>query len=347
MFDAQKTEQEIKQNLADFLLDWKKINDKDIREALRNLWTSATPKEGSLLSDLLIENNFPYVMSNPPATLETIDSQFFTELNKHLQFKEQVIQAKRLPLLPGRKSPFGGNENLQQAFLSVLQSNTFSSTTPLFDHQEKAIRTAMANRDFILSSGTGSGKTESFLLPSLARLFNETDEERRQSGIRVLIIYPMNALINSQIHRLQSLIGVQDPNREPIRFALYNSKLEEGLRQFDAYTHMKSEFSTWPDCQTISREELRKDPPHILVTNYSMLEYALIRPKDYCLFLPERQKLHTIILDEAHTYIGAMAAEISMLIRRVLLAFNKQSSEVQFFATSATIGDPQKDEGYL
>ena len=347
MFDPQKTEQEMKQNLADFILDWKKIKDRDIREALRNLWTSATPKEGSLLSDLLIENNFPYVMSNPPATLETIDSHFFSELNKHLQFKDQVIQAKRLPSLAGGKSPFGGNENLQQAFLSVLQSNTFSSTTPLFAHQEKAIRTAMADKDFILSSGTGSGKTESFLLPSLARLFNETDEERRQSGIRVLIIYPMNALINSQIHRLQSLIGVQDPSREPIRFALYNSKLEEGLTQYTAYKHMKPEFSTWPDCQTISREELRKNPPHILVTNYSMLEYALIRPKDYCLFLPERQKLHTIILDEAHTYIGAMAAEIAMLIRRVLLAFNKQSSEVQFFATSATIGDPQKDEGYL
>ena len=347
MFDVQKTEQEIKQNLADFILDWKKINDIDIRKALRNLWTSATPKEGSLLSDLLIENNFPYVMSNPPATLETLDNDFFSELNKHLNFREQVIQAMRLPLLPGGRSPFGGNKNLQQAFLSVLQSNTFSTTTPLFAHQEKAIRTAMANKDFILSSGTGSGKTESFLLPSLARLFNETDEERRQSGIRVLIIYPMNALINSQIHRLQSLIGVQDPNREPIRFALYNSKLNESLTQFNAYTHIKPEFSTWPDCQTISREELRKNPPHILVTNYSMLEYALIRPKDYCLFLPERQKLHTIILDEAHTYIGAMAAEISMLIRRVLLAFNKQSTEVQFFATSATIGDPQKDEGYL
>lgn len=347
MFDVQKTEQEIKQNLADFILDWKKIRDINIREALRNLWTSATPQEGSLLSDLLIENNFPYVMSAPPATLQTLDNQFFSELNKHLQFREQVIQAEQLPLLAGGKSSFRGNKKLQQAFLSILQSNTFSYSTPLFAHQEKAIRTAMANKDFILSSGTGSGKTESFLLPALARLFNETDEERRQSGIRVLIIYPMNALINSQIHRLQSLIGVQDPTREPIRFALYNSKLKESLSQFNAYEHEKSDFCTWPDCQTISREELRKNPPHILVTNYSMLEYALIRPKDYCLFLPERQKLHTIILDEAHTYMGAMAAEISMLIRRVLLAFNKQSSEVQFFATSATIGDPQKDEGYL
>ena len=347
MFDAQKTEQEIKQNIADFILDWKKIQDVEVRDALRALWTSATPKTGSILSDLLIENNFPYVMSNPQTTLETLDGSFFSALINHLKFKQQIVESHKLPLLHNGNQYFMGKENLQKAFLSVLGSNTFSSKTPLFSHQGKALRTAMEGKDFILSSGTGSGKTESFLLPSLARLFNESDEERREPGIRVLIIYPMNALINSQVSRLQSLIGVQDPKREPIRFALYNSKLEESLTRFSAYRNEKSEFSSWPDLQTISREELRANPPHILVTNYSMLEYALIRPKDYWLFFPDRQKLHTVILDEAHTYIGAMAAEISMLIRRVLLAFNKQSKDVRFFATSATLGDPDKDGGYL
>ncbi|NCB70854.1 MAG: DEAD/DEAH box helicase [Clostridia bacterium] len=347
MFDAQKTEQETKQNIADFILDWKKIKDPEIREALRKLWTSDTPQTGSLLSDLLIENNFPYVMSNPPATLESLDKEFFSALVEHLQFKNQVLVDNKLPLLHCGRHFFNDNPNLQNAFLSVLASNTFSSNTPLFAHQEKALRTAMNGKDFILSSGTGSGKTESFLLPTLARLFNESDEERSKPGIRVLIIYPMNALINSQVSRLQSLIGVQDPKREPIRFALYNSKLEESKNRQNIYINEVPEFSSWPDLQTIDREELRTNPPHILVTNYSMLEYALIRPKDYCLFFPDRQKLHTIILDEAHTYIGAMAAEIAMLIRRVLLAFNKQSQEVQFFATSATIGDPEKDGGYL
>lgn len=347
MFDAYKTEQEIKNNLIAFILDWKKIKDNDIREALRKLWSSPTPGQGSLLSDLLIENNFSYIMSNPPANLETINPKFFAGLLEQLHFREEVIQQNSLPLLSNHQPYFGGNPKLQEAFLSVLRSNTFSSSTTLFVHQEQAIQTAIKGKDFILSSGTGSGKTEAFLLPALARVFNESDEERKQPGIRILIIYPMNALINSQITRIQSLIGVQDPTRVPIRFALYNSKLKDDQSRFSAYKNEVDDYSHWPDLQTINREDLRKEPPHILVTNYSMLEYALIRPKDFILFHPERQKLHTIILDEAHTYIGAMAAEIAMLIRRVLLAFNKQSSEVQFFATSATLGDPEKDEGFL
>ena len=271
MFDAQKTEQEIKQNIADFILDWKKVQDEEIRNALRELWTSATPKTGSLLSDLLIENNFPYLASNPQTTLETLDGNFFSALIKHLKFKQQVIDTHKLPLLPNGTQYFMGKERLQNDFLTVLESNSFSSKTPLFAHQDRALRAAMDGKDFILSSGTGSGKTESFLLPVLARLFNESDEERRKPGIRVLIIYPMNALINSQVSRIQSLIGVQDPNREPIRFALYNSKLKEDLKSFNAYKDEMSEFSTWPDLQTISREELRTNPPQILVTNYSML----------------------------------------------------------------------------
>lgn len=345
MIDAYKTEQEIKNNLIDFILDWKKIKRPEIRDTLRDIWGSHNPSEGSLLSDLLIENNFSYESNDPPATLETLDPSYFGNLIDQFNFKNKVIQTKEFPRLHNDLRYFGGNHTLQESFLDVLQDNKFSPSTPLFAHQEKAIRSAIEGKDFILSSGTGSGKTESFLLPSLAKLFNETDEERKLPGIRVLIIYPMNALINSQINRIQSLIGVQDPTREPVRFALYNSKLRDSLKRSYVYRNETDDYCHWPDVQIMSREELRQNPPHILVTNYSMLEYSLIRPKDFVLFHPDRQKLHTIILDEAHTYIGAMAAEIAMLIRRVLLAFNKTSSDVQFFATSATLGDPSKDEG--
>jgi hypothetical protein len=347
MFNAYKTEQEIKNNLTDFILDWKKIREVEVREALHKLWTSPTPSQGSLLSDLLIENNFSYIISDPAATLESIEPEFFKGLLAQLNFRDSVLQINKLPRLSSGEAYFRGNPKLQKEFLSILQSNKITSSTPLFQHQEKALRSAIAGKDFILSSGTGSGKTEAFLFPALAKVFNETDEERKKPGIRVLIVYPMNALINSQISRLQSLIGVQNPSREPIRFALYNSKLKESQSRFSAYTNEKDDYCHWPDLQTMNREELRENPPHILVTNYSMLEYALIRPKDLVLFHPERQKLHTIILDEAHTYVGAMAAEIAMLLRRVLTALQKKSSEIQFFATSATLGDPQKDEGFL
>ena len=347
MFDAYKTEQEIKQNVVDFLLDWKNVRDLDVRKKLTSLWTSDTPGEGSLLSELLIENNFSYVSGENGATTESLDPVAFRGLLEHLAFREDILNNWELPKLLNGNRPFWGKPNLQEDFLKVMDDNHFKATTPLFKHQVQAIRTALAGKDFILSSGTGSGKTEAFLLPSLARLFDETDEERKKSGVRVLIIYPMNALINSQVTRLQSLIGAQDPTREPIRFALYNSKLKESQSRANAYMNDTPDYCHWPDVQSMNRDELRKNPPHILVTNYSMLEYALIRPKDLPLFYPERQKLHTIILDEAHTYIGAMAAEIAMLIRRILIAFNKESSEVQFFATSATLGDPEKDKGYI
>ncbi|MDY0287305.1 MAG: DEAD/DEAH box helicase [Sphaerochaeta sp.] len=347
MFDAYKTEQEIKQNVVDFLLDWKNVRDLDVRKKLTSLWTSDTPAEGSLLSELLVENNFSYVFGEKNATTENLAPPAFQGFIEHLSFRENILANWKLPKLPNGNKCFGGRTGLQEDFLNVMSDNHFKATTPLFKHQVQAIRTALAGKDFILSSGTGSGKTEAFLLPTLAKLFNESDEERKQSGVRVLIIYPMNALINSQVTRLQSLIGAQDPNRVPIRFALYNSKLKESQSRANAYMNDTPDYCHWPDVQSMNRDELRTDPPHILVTNYSMLEYALIRPKDLPLFYPERQKLHTIILDEAHTYIGAMAAEIAMLIRRILIAFDKTSSEVQFFATSATLGDPEKDKGYI
>jgi rubrerythrin len=347
MFDAYLTEKEIKDNLVDFLLDWKNVRDPEVREKLTRLWTSGKPEQGSLLSELLIENNYSYVLDDKQTTLKTLNKEYFKGLLDQLSYREKIIAEKTFPILPSKKHYFEGNKLLQEAFLKVMEANAFSADTPLFEHQIRAIQAAIAKKDFLLSSGTGSGKTESFLLPALAKVFNETDEQRAQPGIRVLIIYPMNALINSQVTRLQSLIGVQDPNREPIRFALYNSKLKDSQNRFSAYKDSIPDYSQWPDLQVMDRSELRKTPPHILVTNYSMLEYALIRPKDLPLFEPERQKLHTIILDEAHTYIGAMAAEIAMLIRRVLVSFGKKSTDVQFFATSATIGDSKKDGGYI
>lgn len=346
MFDAYTTELEIKQNIIDYILDWKNIRHLFVKDKLRELWMSSTPDQGSLLSELLVENNYSYVTDNKKSSIETLDPKFFKEFLNQMDFIKQLIQTKKFPKLKNGQEYFLGKANLQKKFLSVIENQWFNPKNVLFYHQVRAIQAAIKGKDFILSSGTGSGKTEAFLFPTLAKLFNESDEERKECGIRVLIIYPMNALINNQISRLQAIIGAQDPSREPIRFALYNSKLNSERKRYKTYLNETEDYCQWPDLQVIDRQELRENPPHILVTNYSMLEYALIRPEDLPLFLPERQKLHTIILDEAHTYIGAMAAEIAMLIRRILIAFNKDSSEIQFFATSATLGDPDKDDGF-
>lgn len=346
MFNVFKTENEIKKNIIEFILDWKNVRDEEIRNKIFDLWNSNNPEEGSLLSEILVENNFSFKSDANYSTLrELAKNQLKLEgLIEHLEFRTRLINEKRNNAI---NSSFYNQKELQDKFLQKVALYKLNQDTILYSHQKKAVTSALKGKDFIMSSGTGSGKTEAFLLPTLAKLFSESDDERKKPGIRVIIIYPMNALINSQIDRLQALIGIQNPKREPIRFGLYNSKLKESLNRNKVYLDKNTEYSNWPDTQTIDREQLRRNPPHILVTNYSMLEYSLIRPKDLIIFNDDRQKLHTIILDEAHSYVGAMAAEISMLIRRILIAFNKKSEDVQFFATSATLGDPKKDAGLV
>ena len=344
MFDVFKTENEIKKNIIEFILDWKNVRDEEVRKKIFDLWNSNTPEEGSLLSEILVENNFSFKSDTNYSTLRELNQLKLKGLIEHLDFRTKLINGENNNAI---NSCFYNQKELQDKFLKKVSSYNFNQDTILYSHQKKALTSALKGKDFIMSSGTGSGKTEAFLLPTLSKLFSESDEERKRPGIRVIIIYPMNALINSQVDRLQALIGIQDPNREPIRFGLYNSKLKESVNRNKEYLNKNREYSNWPNTQIIDREELRRNPPHILVTNYSMLEYSLIRPKDLIIFNEERQKLHTIVLDEAHSYIGAMAAEISMLIRRILIAFNKKSEDVQFFATSATLGDPKKDDGLV
>ena len=99
--------------------------------------------------------------------------------------------------------------------------------------------------------------------------------------------------------------------------------------------------------QVEDRRTLRSDPPPILVTNITMLEYMTVRKQDRPLLEASQGKLRWIILDEAHSYIGSQAAEVALLIRRVLLAFGVKSTDVRFVATSATIGEGEDVEKKL
>lgn len=180
----------------------------------------------------------------------------------------------------------------------------------------------------IISSGTGSGKTECFMIPILNRLINEREQKKKQlKGVRTLFLYPLNALINSQRERLHTWT---EPFGKDIRFCLYN-----GLTPERKTAEEKREIPN----QVIDRKTLRENPPPILVTNPTMLEYMLVRAKDNPIIEQSKGLLDTIVLDEAHTYIGSQAAEMTLLLRRVLHAFGKKPSEVRFVATSATIGE--------
>jgi DEAD/DEAH box helicase domain-containing protein len=181
----------------------------------------------------------------------------------------------------------------------------------------------------VVTSGTGSGKTECFMVPILNRLIQQQRSVRVPLlGVRALFLYPLNALINSQRDRLRAwTYGLTDS----IRFCLYNGMTPDVLPVSEA--QIGSEIR--------DRRTLRKTPPPILVTNATMLEYMLVRTQDSPILEASKGKLEWIILDEAHTYIGSQAAELALLIRRVLHAFGVRPQDVRFVATSATIGDPK------
>ncbi|WP_084332629.1 helicase-related protein [Marinobacterium jannaschii] len=161
-------------------------------------------------------------------------------------------------------------------------------------------------------------------------------------GVRALFLYPLNALINSQRERLDAWTS---PFNDNIRFCLYNGNTEENE---SAVRKTQREHPN----EILSRERLRKEPAAILMTNATMLEYMLVRQVDDPILRisRENQSLRWVVLDEAHTYVGSQAAELSLLLRRVVEAFGKKAHEVRFVATSATIaGDDatQKLQSYL
>ena len=205
-----------------------------------------------------------------------------------------------------------------------------------YKHQLEAWR-ILANpspQSVIVTSGTGSGKTECFMVPILNQLANEVEQNAGTlQGVRALFLYPLNALIQSQQERLSAWTG---PFNGKIRFCLYNGQTQDKQPQ-----HLRDETPN----QVLDRETLRASPPPILVTNATMLEYMLVRSQDAPILQKSEGQLRWIVLDEAHSYIGSQAAELALLLRRVLHGFGVNSSEVRFVATSATIGDPKGETG--
>ncbi|WP_319548517.1 DEAD/DEAH box helicase [Desulfogranum marinum] len=212
----------------------------------------------------------------------------------------------------------------------------FASNLRPYTHQVESWR--LLNQEppqsVVVSSGTGSGKTECFMVPVLNHLARQRKlEQEKLVGVRALFLYPLNALINSQRERVKAWT---ESFGGDIRFCLYNGNTPESLPKSGRHR------ST---CEVLDRSTLRKSPPPILVTNPTMLEYMLIRNVDAQILQASQGKLKWVVLDEAHTYIGSQAAEAALLIRRVLLAFGVQPEEVHFIATSATIGDPKGQAG--
>lgn len=197
-----------------------------------------------------------------------------------------------------------------------------------FEHQAEAWKSAAQGRNFMVTSGTGSGKTECFMIPMLNDLL-EQSKDRRVAGVQAIILYPLNALIESQKERLGEWMA---PFVGRLSYALYNRYMEQELPRLK-----------WPGgAQVPDRKRLRDNPSSVLVTNTTMLEYLLMRAQDKPILDQSQGKLRWIVLDEAHSYVGAQAAEMALLLRRVRQAFGVAADNVRLVATSATIGEGEE-----
>ena len=317
-FDAFCAQRELRERLADFLLDSFNVRDPELAGHLRRDWTASARQTERLFAPMLVQGAFPF----PP---------------------DKTVAELQCPRLTARDP----ERPLHPRTVKLLTAAGIDY--PLYKHQVETLQHAAAGKTVILSAGTGSGKTEAFLIPLIDRLFWDHElglDDIQQPGIRAMIIYPLNALVNNQVERILELLRQEDD----LSFAFYTSRLKENRSEAErAYRYLEREVP--PDCQIIDRQSLRGlrgkkasrlGPPHILVTNFSMLEYMLIRPLDHSIFqhieYNGRPRLRAIVLDEAHVYAGAQAAEIHMLLRRAALRFGTRLEDIQGYATSATLG---------
>ncbi len=210
-----------------------------------------------------------------------------------------------------------------------------------YRHQAEAFRRLSSKHErplpTLVTTGTGSGKTESFLIPLL-------DHCRRaraagQGGIKALLLYPMNALANDQARRIAAMIHENADELGGLTAALYTG--DSGKQQ-----RMTAESLIE------NKREIRDNPPDILLTNYKMLDFLLLRPEDAGLWSESAGSLQYVVLDEFHTYDGAQGTDVAMLLRRLGLALgvgepDRPLGRITPVATSATLGDGKDTEGQL
>lgn len=239
---------------------------------------------------------------------------------------------------PGIKELIGDEElNLHPAMAGLFPFET------LHKHQEMTLRRVQEGFHTIVATGTGSGKTEAFLLPILNHCLKLRDN-KAPKGIAAIIVYPMNALVNDQLERLRILLAGSG-----ITFGRYTGDTArdtpggvERLHQCRRYTseelekfHDNKKELPLPWEESYSRKEIRENKPRILLTNYSQLEYLLLRDRDLELF--RGAPLKFLVMDEVHTYTGSLGSEVACLIRRLRGITGKTPHEVTCIATSATV----------
>lgn len=197
-----------------------------------------------------------------------------------------------------------------------------------YAHQMRAFARIAAGESTLVATGTGSGKTECFLYPILDYCYRQRRLGRK--GIKAVLVYPMNALASDQAKRLATLIHESPELRSNVTAGMYVGQMSQGHDECMAMT--ESSIIT-------SHSALLKNPPDILLTNYKMLDYLLVRPEDSQLWNDnDPDTLRYFVVDELHTFDGAQGTDLACLLRRLTDRLHADPADMCFIGTSATMG---------
>lgn len=224
-------------------------------------------------------------------------------------------------------------------FESGSSGKTFFPDIPMpfhaHRHQEQAFQRLSASppQSTLVATGTGSGKTECFLYPILDYCY----QQRGEPGIKVILIYPMNALAADQAARIAKLVFNNPKLKGQITAGLFIGQSEHDPRMVMGADHIITD-----------KETQRRRPPNILLTNYKMLDYLLIRPKDRILWQHNQaETLRYLVVDELHTFDGAQGTDLACLIRRLKARLGTPKGFLCCVGTSATLGDAKDGDALL
>ena len=254
------------------------------------------------LRDQVVDEYQAYVKS----FIQVLDGRINDFVNHRLDEGELWPDAV-LQLNPAFKMNLTLLELADQGILAPQTAQFFGPNLRLFQHQRDAIDIGLRGESFVVTTGTGSGKSLTYLIPIFDAIFKNQPE---QHTVRAMLIYPMNALINSQAKALEDFKRDNFPDC-PVRFASY----------------------TGQDSQE-AKDKILEDPPHILLTNYVMADYILVRPHERSMLAKATRDLNTLVMDELHFYRGRQGADVAMLVRRLQ---ETAEHDLQGIATSATL----------